>query len=414
MDIGERIQRFVNETPALAAGDPRQVFRGGRRRVWRRRVVAASGTAAVVMVAVALVGLPGRGGTQLPVIGDTPEFAHEAVPDGWQTVTAGEIAVSIPPDWEISRPYEDFEPPDGAALGGPCLADLHSPQGLGGEPTPDVPVAVVYDRPTDGACNAIGFSGPPPRPGLVLYEGIRTDAGETGWERHTHEKDGERDRIGQLDVWRVIDDEPVSDLEASGIASYVPVELSGGLMVSHPDDPIVQRVLATARPAEIQGEGGPVAEQPRSPDEESSSSTDVERNAPQSVEPTARVETPDGEAVVELVVDPPEVGIDEPVSFWLANRGEVDLLYGLHFAVERWEGKQWVEVPWPEDYGAPDVLESLPAGEESTVQRWPFDDRPHAESGWYRITWPASWEDEPDYEQPDMEIDVTSQFEVHE
>lgn len=230
--------------------------RSCRRLVRRRRALAVGGSAVVGLVAVALVVLP-EAGPWLPSISDTaerPGAGEVQVPAGWVTVTAGEIAVSVPPDWEIARPYEGFEPPVEASLGGPCLSDLYRPYGVGTELQPQGPVAVVHDRPTDGGCRAVGFSGPPPRPGLVLFETIRRAVdgveGQPGWERVDGiEQRAVRHRIGQLEVWRHVDDAQSSDLAPSGIVSYVPVELQGGLWVSHPDDLVVQQILATTRPA---------------------------------------------------------------------------------------------------------------------------------------------------------------------
>lgn len=256
MDVRARLRELMDASPPPPEGGPAATFGQGRRWVRRRHSLAAGGAVTVLLVAVSLVVLPDAG-PHLPPIGETPETpgSEEAqVPAGWATITAGQIAVSIPPDWEISRRYEDFEPPQGASLGGPCLADLYRPQGLDGEPQPQVPTAVVYDRPTDGACRAVGFDGPPPRPGLVLFETILGLADgvedQPGWERVDIEHRAVQGSIGQLAVWRDVDEERRSDLEPSGAVLYVPVELQGGLWVSHPDDPIVQRVLATARPAD--------------------------------------------------------------------------------------------------------------------------------------------------------------------
>jgi hypothetical protein len=207
----------------------------------------------VAAVAVVWVALPDAGGSRLPLIDDTPETIDVEIPNGWQTITAGEIAVSVPPDWEISQPYESFEPPEGARLGGPCHTDLYQPKEADGDRESDASVAVVYDRPTDGVCRAAGFTGPPPRPGLVLFETIRGTVdgveGQPGGERVDIEDHARRDRIGQLEVWRTVDDERASSDDGSGIIAYIAAELTGGIWVSHPDAPIIERILATARPA---------------------------------------------------------------------------------------------------------------------------------------------------------------------
>jgi hypothetical protein len=273
MDVRDRLRQLMDEIPPLPQGDPEATFGQGRRRVRRRRTLAAGGSVVVGLVAVALVVLPGAG-PRLPLISDTPDAPETGVvqvPAGWVTITAGEIAVSVPPDWEIDRRFGHSEPPEGVSVGGPCISDLYRFPGAGTELEPRVPVAVVYDRPTDGVCPAIGFSGPPPRPGLVLFETIRGTVDgvedQPGWERVDIEQRAVRDRIGQLQVWRTVDDEQSSDLEPSGIVSYVPVELQGGLWVSHPDDHVVQQILTTARPADDAAsddgsEPGPPADDP--------------------------------------------------------------------------------------------------------------------------------------------------------
>lgn len=252
MDVRERINNLVSEVRPLPGGDAEATFRRGRRRVRRRRILAAGGSAVVVAVAVVWVALPDAG-SRLPLIGDTPESVDVEIPDGWQTITAGEIAVSIPPDWDVSRPYDAFKPPEGASLGGPCHTDLYQPREADGDEDSGVPVAVVYDRPTDGVCRLIGFSGPPPRPGLVLFETIRGTVDglerQPGGERVDIEDHARRDQIGQLEVWRTEDDDQANDVDGSGIVAYIAAELTGGIWVSHPNDTIVERILATARPA---------------------------------------------------------------------------------------------------------------------------------------------------------------------
>lgn len=280
MDVRERIEELVAGTAVLPpTEEPSTVFARGRRRAGRRRTVIAGGAlgvaGVVVAAAVALAVLPG-GATQLPIIGDGPEPGEDAeigdgadiddtpdpdevtIPDGWQTLTAGEIAVSVPPDWEVVRPLESlpFDPhdaPENAAVGGPCHYTLYPDVFRSDDrPRPEGPMAVVYDAPTDGACRLIGISGPPPRPGLVLYETQRgiVDGVEDqlGAELVDIEQRAERDRIGAIEVWRTVDDEQTSDLEPSGMVFYVAAELTGGIWVAHPEDPVVQRILATARP----------------------------------------------------------------------------------------------------------------------------------------------------------------------
>jgi hypothetical protein len=60
-----------------------------------------------------------------------------------------------------------------------------------------------------------------------------------------------------------------------------------------------------------------------------------------------RRDTPKGEAAIELVVEPKTIGVGERVTIRLVNRGQVELLTGLPFEVERCDGEQWVRVEWP-------------------------------------------------------------------
>lgn len=235
------------------------VARTARRRTVRTRSTLTGGVLAV-LVAAALV-VPGAigGPGPSPDIADQPPVPEVEIPDGWVTVTAGELAISIPPDWEIETPEivgPGADDPD-VVIGGPCLGDLYR------RGDPPAPTAVVYDGPTSGACSLIGYAGSPPVPGIVLYETILGtvdgDQDRTGAELvDIDERGGVRDRVGAVEVWRTGDGErtpvaademPVTDLESKGVVSLVGAELVGGLLVAHVDDPQVQAALATLRPA---------------------------------------------------------------------------------------------------------------------------------------------------------------------
>lgn len=171
--------------------------------------------------------------------------------------------------------------------------------------------------------------------------------------------------------------------------------------------------LAVLLVAGCQAEGeGP----PPSPEAEQRPATDADDEPAPSPEdeqqPQASEQTPDGQAALDLIVEPVEVDADEPVSFWLENSGEVELTHGIHVRVEKWDGNRWAELPWPEDYGVPDVEEPLPAGKGSVRQQWPVDGRPHASPGWHRVVWGALWDDEPDFEEPEVRLDVRARFQV--
>lgn len=392
MGPDEQLRQLAERVPAPPPGNASDTFRRGQHRRRRKQVIAGSAAAAVVAVVAMGAGALFDTAPQLPDIADQPEQVEsvdDVQPDGWVVLRAGGLELSVPPDWQVHT----VEPaPESAGQAGPCAYDLYGGienlyggiENSGGERSS--PLAVVYPMETTGMCRAIGLpDSPPERPSLVLYAGVATPDDEGVRPQNTVEE-----RIGGVRMLRV-ESEPHEH-----IVEFQQRDGRGGLLVSHLDDPIVQQVLDTLRPTADQEE----------PSEDRAS------DPPEAKEPVTRTSTPEGESVVELVFDRAEVSLDEPVSFWLANRGEVDLSYGLAFAVERWDDGRWVEVPWPEDFVAPALLEPLPVEEESTAQRWPLDDQDHASPGWYRITWEARWEDEPDYQEPAVEIDVAALFEV--
>lgn len=138
------------------------------------------------------------------------------------------------------------------------------------------------------------------------------------------------------------------------------------------------------------------------------------RSAPpgQEEEGIARHETPKGEAAIELVIEPREITLGETVTLRLVNRGEVQLLTGLPFGVERWDGERWVRVPEPE--GAwPDVGLLLPPGGSTDPQRWPTDGV-QAEPGWYRAVKDAEsfLDSDPEDLRPDFELEARTRFHV--
>jgi hypothetical protein len=106
----------------------------------------------------------------------------------------------------------------------------------------------------------------------------------------------------------------------------------------------------------------------------------------------ARADTPEGEAAIELVLDRDVIGRDEQVSFQLVNRGEVPLLTGYMFRVQRLEGDRWVDVEPGEVRPWPLAGIELDPGEGTDAQTWPFDDWwNHDGPGRYRILEDADW-----------------------
>lgn len=175
---------------------------------------------------------------------------------------------------------------------------------------------------------------------------------------------------------------------------------------------------AAASPTDGEGPGSPIAPtsctgSPGDPAACTEPPLDENGNiVPESERDVVRQQTPDGEAAVELVFASSRVARDQEVTFWMVNRGEVDLGYGLLFTVHRLENGEWVEQPWPEDYAAPAILLALPSGAYSSSQTWPVDDGPHQAPGQYRVSWPVRWEDAPGYEESDIEFDAVGFFEV--
>ena len=53
-----------------------------------------------------------------------------------------------------------------------------------------------------------------------------------------------------------------------------------------------------------------------------------------------RPHTPQGEAAIQLIIEPQEIKPGETITVRLVNRGEVDLLTGLAFCVQRRAGKE--------------------------------------------------------------------------
>lgn len=256
-------------TPPTRPLDPGDVVATAERRTRRdRRWRAATGAVAVLAVlggtTIAVTG----GGPAVPEVTDEPPSESERVsgptdeveiPDGWVTVTAGELAISVPPDWEVDEVDPAAGAPGDAYLGGPCQSDVLPPDG---------PRIRAYTSPSHGVCNLLPGT-PTEHAGIVLYEAILgTVDGEPD------QRDGElndidqhavRERIGSIEMWRrtgggeelvgrqptpLEEPQPDFDVGLDGFASFVAADLVGGLWVSDVDDPTIQQILATLRPAD--------------------------------------------------------------------------------------------------------------------------------------------------------------------
>ena len=123
-----------------------------------------------------------------------------------------------------------------------------------------------------------------------------------------------------------------------------------------------------------------------------------------------RQDTKQGEAAVELLVDPREIRLGESVTIRLVNRGEVDVLTGLGFTVERWDGERWVDVPWPKDLVFPAIGIVLHPGASTDPQVWSTEGA-RVEPGWYRAVKSASYED-PGNVRPDTKLEARTRFRI--
>lgn len=119
--------------------------------------------------------------------------------------------------------------------------------------------------------------------------------------------------------------------------------------------------------------------------------------------------TPWGRAAIELVVESLSIGPGEKLSFHLLNRGNVELLTGLPYTVERWDGGTWEELPLPENTVWPMVGLLLRPTGETKPQSWPWDE-PIA-PGRYRIVKSATAESKQSSTQ-DITLVARAVFEV--
>lgn len=218
-----------------------------------RHIVLAAGlsTISIVVTAAVVLSVWEMGDPVPPVIAppadeETPEPPDEddATAAGWQDLSAGDLTVTVPTDWTIITVEEPQGSGDGVESAGPCPYDLHG--GLEDRRIDDGPLAYVIPDPTDGGCRTIEMAAPP-HPGVLLHAGLG-EHGDAGELRVRAERDGVRDRIGTVEVWRVTDD---------WLTRFVPVDpdVRGGLWVSHLDDPVVQEILDSVR---LTDQPGPV------------------------------------------------------------------------------------------------------------------------------------------------------------
>lgn len=114
-----------------------------------------------------------------------------------------------------------------------------------------------------------------------------------------------------------------------------------------------------------------------------------ESTPPPDADSVARVHTPHGEVAAEIVVETESVRPGGRVEFAMVNRGEIELLTGLPYQVDRWNGHRWVKV-WPD----PDLVWRLigirlSPGGRTDSQHWQVE--ADTEPGRYRIAKSASY-----------------------
>lgn len=132
-------------------------------------------------------------------------------------------------------------------------------------------------------------------------------------------------------------------------------------------------------------------------------------DAPPPAESLATMQTDEGVAAQYLEVHPPRVQPHEDVSIRLENRGDVELLTGLDYAIEQWDGRRWVHVFTPEVPAVGLGLAPGDAGVGEAIPDWPgqFRDASDPVPGIYRVTKSAT------YEGPsNLELGTDAHFEI--
>lgn len=107
-----------------------------------------------------------------------------------------------------------------------------------------------------------------------------------------------------------------------------------------------------------------------------------------------RLRTADGVAAVEVVVEDTVIDEGEAVVFRLVNRGQVEVLTGLGYDIQRWTGRRWVTVPWRENRAFPRIAIWLSTRDSTEPEGWSPDDAdPDARTGpgRYRVVKSATY-----------------------
>lgn len=357
-DLEKRLRRLADQPVPEPTGVEPLAKRARRLRRRRRSLRATGAVLGLLLVTGAVLSIAGMLAPRPSIVlGPGDDRSQAGVPEGWQTVAVGAAALSVPADWPVTdvKVQGPIPHPEPIFRSGPAVyvADqLYQPPG---PPAPD-------DAPArKPGVYALPAHGDPEQARWLADEGTPITINE------------------QEAIWAATED----------FRWYAFPALDLLLWVSYDPDPaLMDQVLATVRRAE---------------------GADVDEPAADDQEGVVRADTPDGAAAMELVVDRGVLRSDEQVAFRLVNRGQLDLLTGAPFGVQRWDGQAWRTLPmdqiWP-SYGF-----VFAPGEQSVEQRWPTDEALWTAPGWHRIVKSASYE-APEHGQPDPELQARTRFRV--
>jgi hypothetical protein len=235
---------LLHDTAVAPAERPdvnRLVQRGRRRR--RTRHVVASTAAAGALVGVAMVGASLLATPQPPTVADQPDQPeqsfpeHIEIPEGWTTVIAGDLALSVPPDWSIAFTNAPGSSSDDGTcrIAIPPPEDSPQPDGLDGPAPPAGGVMVDLGPPVQSPCSPRVLDTPAVRPTVWLL-----DASRSGEEVADAQKTGEPVRLGTVDAWRV---------DRSPFVQFVGDNVSGVVWAAPAGHSDLDAVLRTVRRA---------------------------------------------------------------------------------------------------------------------------------------------------------------------
>lgn len=125
-----------------------------------------------------------------------------------------------------------------------------------------------------------------------------------------------------------------------------------------------------------------------------------------------RLDTPEGRAIIKLVLNKRSVSSGGQLRVRLVNRGDVPVLTGLAIRDERWNGERWVEIEREGIWAWPLIGITLKPGRRTQAQTWPFGGISEPEPGLYRLTKSATYEGSPALGRDDRKLVATATFEV--